>query len=258
MPRLKVVVDTRMSRLLRCRISLGLFTLLSPSTLQPAIPQERECKINRNVADAANLVYILRRAIPEYRNTYGRFPQSLEQLGEPAVGDTPSANVAGIVHSKFLMARKYGYQLRFEAVDTRWRVWATPSNSRKNGCGSFYLEDDGKIRVRWNEGEASPQDMLMEGRLRLSEQVMRSRQIVSFPPVYPQILRTNGIQGDVRMRLLISQQGKVENIEVISGDPRLAKAAVDSVRKWVYESVTLDGTPVEVETNIEVRFRLGR
>lgn len=58
------------------------------------------------------------------------------------------------------------------------------------------------------------------------------------------------------MKLLINQQGKVENIQVLSGDPLLAQPAVESVRKWVYEPVVLDGIPVIVETTTQVHFRL--
>lgn len=226
---------------------------------QPAtLLGQTECKINRNVIDAANLMYVLKRAIPEYRQTYGRLPLTLEELGEPVVGDAPSASTAGIVNNKFLIATKYNYNLRYQTESNHWRVWATPASPTKNGCGSFHLEEDGYIRVRWNDGEASPKDPLMEGRLRLPEELASSRRIVSFPPAYPRALRINSIQGDVRMKLLINQQGKVENIEVLSGDPRLAQAATESVRKWVYEPVTLDGIPVAVETTTQVQFRLGR
>lgn len=203
-------------------------------------------------------MYVLRRAIPEYRQTYGRLPLNLEQLGEPVVGDAPSATAAGIVHSKFLTATKYGYNVRYQTESTHWQVWVTPAKPMKHGCGSFYLEEDGNIRARWNEGEASPQDTLMEGKLRLPEEVTNSRRILSFPPAYPRALRINSVQGDVRMKLLINQQGKVENIEVLSGDPLLARAAAESVRKWVYEPVVLDGIPVAVETTTQVHFRLGR
>ena len=39
-------------------------------------------------------------------------------------------------------------------------------------------------------------------------------------------------------------------------DPRLAQAALDAVKQWVYEPALLNGEPVETATTITLDFRL--
>jgi TonB family protein len=48
-------------------------------------------------------------------------------------------------------------------------------------------------------------------------------------PRYPQVARDNGMQGTVRLHVLLSGSGKVQQLEVASGDAILAKAAVEAV-----------------------------
>jgi protein TonB len=42
---------------------------------------------------------------------------------------------------------------------------------------------------------------------------------------------------------------------VLRGDRALAQAAVEAVRQWRYKPYYLDGQPVEVKTEITVKFR---
>ena len=75
-------------------------------------------------------------------------------------------------------------------------------------------------------------------------------------PVYPEMARVAHIQGDVILRAVINQKGKVVNLKAISGHPILMQAALDAVRQWEYKPFLLNGAPVEVETSIVVRFHL--
>jgi protein TonB len=55
---------------------------------------------------------------------------------------------------------------------------------------------------------------------------------------------------------MISREGAIENLQVLSGHPMLAPAAVDAVRQWRYRPYVLNGEPVEVETQVTVNFVL--
>ena len=55
---------------------------------------------------------------------------------------------------------------------------------------------------------------------------------------------------------MISKQGLIENLQVLSGHPMLAVAAVNAVRQWRYRPYVLNGQAVEVETEITVNFVL--
>jgi protein TonB len=75
-------------------------------------------------------------------------------------------------------------------------------------------------------------------------------------PVYPSLARTARIQGQVVLQALISRQGVIENLKVLSGHPMLAPAAKEAVRQWRYRPYVLNNEPVEVETQITVNFSL--
>jgi periplasmic protein TonB len=75
-------------------------------------------------------------------------------------------------------------------------------------------------------------------------------------PAYPPLARTARIQGQVVLQALISRQGVIENLTVLSGHPLLAPAAKEAVRQWRYRPYVLNNEPVEVETQITVNFSL--
>jgi TonB family protein len=74
-------------------------------------------------------------------------------------------------------------------------------------------------------------------------------------PVYPAIASRIGLQGDVKLHAIIARDGTVQSLNLISGHPLLAPAAMDAVRQWKYRPYVLNGQAVEVETYITVTFR---
>lgn len=76
-------------------------------------------------------------------------------------------------------------------------------------------------------------------------------------PLYPQIAKSAGIRGQVILRAVISKDGIIENLRVVSGHPVLAQAAIEAVRQWRYRPYSLNGETVEVETQVTVNFVLG-
>ena len=75
-------------------------------------------------------------------------------------------------------------------------------------------------------------------------------------PSYPQEARKDRIQGTVRLHVIIGRDGRVQHLELISGHPVLAKAAIEAVRQWGYRPTLLNGEPVEVDTVVDVVFSL--
>jgi len=75
-------------------------------------------------------------------------------------------------------------------------------------------------------------------------------------PVYPPLARAAHIQGVVRFGAVISKDGHVQNIVLMSGHPLLVPAAEDAVKQWQYSQTLVNNTPVEVATQIEVEFFL--
>jgi len=83
-------------------------------------------------------------------------------------------------------------------------------------------------------------------------------QLVSRPdPVYPPEAKEKRIQGAVVLKALISKDGTIKNLQVLSGPDELTGSAIDAVRQWTYKPYLLNGQPTEVETTITVNYTFG-
>jgi periplasmic protein TonB len=90
----------------------------------------------------------------------------------------------------------------------------------------------------------------------VSQGVMTGLLLFKPVPVYPRIAIASRTEGIVVLEAIISKTGFIENLRVVSGPAMLRQAALDAVRQWRYRPYTLDGQVVEVETEINVVFKL--
>ena len=58
-------------------------------------------------------------------------------------------------------------------------------------------------------------------RIMIAGNVAEAQRLRGGPPVYPDLARQAGVQGTVRLNVVIDKQGHVSNISVISGHPLL-------------------------------------
>ena len=89
---------------------------------------------------------------------------------------------------------------------------------------------------------------------RISQGVIQGLLIKRVQPKYPAAALAAHIHGEVRIEATINKEGKVVNPKVLRGDQTLAAAALDAVRQWRYKPYQLDGTPVEIQTDITINF----
>ena len=73
-------------------------------------------------------------------------------------------------------------------------------------------------------------------------------------PVYPQIARTMGISGAVRLMATVGKQGNVEKVKFLNGPSLLAGAAEQAVRQWTYQPYLVNGVPTVTDVQVEVIF----
>jgi TonB family protein len=71
---------------------------------------------------------------------------------------------------------------------------------------------------------------------------------------YPSAAFREGIQGQVWLRALISETGKVETVQVLSGDPLLLDEAVRTAKKYRFKPYIKDGKPIKLWTRIPLDF----
>jgi len=76
-------------------------------------------------------------------------------------------------------------------------------------------------------------------------------------PKYPPDAREEKVMGIVIVETVITEEGVVEEIQVIdSPDDRLSAAAVEAIQQWVFDPALCDGRPVGVYYNLTINFRL--
>jgi len=93
-------------------------------------------------------------------------------------------------------------------------------------------------------------------RIRVGGQVESARVVFGPHPEYPPLAKMARIQGTVRLDAVISKDGTIQDLKVISGHPLLVRAALDAVQRWRYQPTLLNGDAVEVATEIDVNFTL--
>ncbi len=94
------------------------------------------------------------------------------------------------------------------------------------------------------------------GPIRVSEGVQMAKLINRVMPVYPPLAKSARISGVVHLIGIISKDGTIRDLKVISGHPLLTKAALDAVSQWVYKPTLLNNEAVEVIAPIDVNFTL--
>jgi len=93
-------------------------------------------------------------------------------------------------------------------------------------------------------------------RVRITQGVSKGLLIYRIEPTYPPVARQARIQGVVVLTAVIDRDGNIQNLQVVSGHPMLAPAAIEAVKQWRYKPFLLSGQPVEVETAVTVTFQL--
>jgi periplasmic protein TonB len=93
--------------------------------------------------------------------------------------------------------------------------------------------------------------------LQVSKGVLLGMLMAPIRPVYPVIAKAAGVQGSVVVEAVISREGRIESLHVVSGPAMLESAATDAIREARYKPYRLNGEPTEVRTTITVNFRLG-
>jgi protein TonB len=95
-------------------------------------------------------------------------------------------------------------------------------------------------------------------RIRVGGNVQKANLINAPKPVYPPLARQARISGTVKLNAIISKEGAIEQLTVVSGHPLLIPSALEAVKQWRYKPTLLNGEPVEVITQIDVNFTLSQ
>ena len=75
-------------------------------------------------------------------------------------------------------------------------------------------------------------------------------------PAYPAEARSQGIQGIVILRFMVTATGGVTHLKIIKGHPALNRAVLSAVQSWTFKPALHNGTPVTSWRTARFPFRI--
>ncbi len=108
----------------------------------------------------------------------------------------------------------------------------------------------------WLESWMDKLEIALLGGLREDSSDLFKRLIASPHPAYPELARRARIQGVVKLQVKVKTDGSVEVQKILQGEPVLADAAMDAVKKWRANPAIINGTRVETISTVTFDFEL--
>jgi periplasmic protein TonB len=90
---------------------------------------------------------------------------------------------------------------------------------------------------------------------RLSQEAATSAASSKVQPEYPQIAKQLGLEGKVELVAVVDEAGAVQKVETVSGNPILARAAVDALKRWKFKPHIEDGKAIKVTFPVAFTFK---
>jgi TonB family protein len=146
------------------------------------------------------------------------------------------------------------YMIRYTKQHGTFELFGRPAHSV--GWGDLYTEVDGQYRFFglggypfWDLPPMRLADMCAKQGERTGGELVKRVE-----PEYTEAARIAGKKGIVRIRLTVSVDGSVTDVEIIDGDSMLIPAAKAAAIQWQYRPWMNCGHPVEMRTVEIVRF----
>jgi TonB family protein len=90
----------------------------------------------------------------------------------------------------------------------------------------------------------------------VSKGVTPGEVITKAQPVYPATAKQLNASGEVRVEVIIGENGRVISARAVSGHPALRSAAEDAASLWVFKPAEVGGKPVQVPGTLTFVFNL--
>jgi TonB family protein len=108
----------------------------------------------------------------------------------------------------------------------------------------------------WLESWMDKLEIALLGGLREDSGDFLKRLIASPRPAYPDLARRARIQGVVKLQVKVKTDGSIEVQKILQGEPVLADAAVEAVKKWRANPASINGMHVETISTVTFDFEL--
>jgi periplasmic protein TonB len=75
-------------------------------------------------------------------------------------------------------------------------------------------------------------------------------------PDYPPVAKQFRVEGKVELEAVVGESGKVEKVNIVSGNSMLTHAAAEALKTWKFTPFTEDGKPVKALAPVSFTFKL--
>jgi TonB family protein len=225
----------------------------TPVSIQPAVPaptivapssQASDSETTGREVEPTETAAVAPRSVLEAKPSAGK-------TASTATPNTKPGNSAAAPENKILTVAKPASGAKSSASDSEN---VPPPNPSALGVGSSTADQE-IAGIASSAGATIPK-VATSGAIKISQGVTQGLLIKKVDPSYPQSAKQMHIQGTVQLEANIGKNGSVTNVKSLSGDAGLARAATDAVKQWKYKPYTLNGEPVEIQTQITVNFKL--
>jgi TonB family protein len=108
----------------------------------------------------------------------------------------------------------------------------------------------------WLESWMDRLEIALMGGLREDSSDFFKRITAAPRPVYPELAKRAHIQGVVILQVKVKTDGSIEVQKILQGEPVLADAAIDAVKRWRANPALINGTRVETISTVTFDFEL--
>jgi len=94
-----------------------------------------------------------------------------------------------------------------------------------------------------------------DGPKKLSHAEALSAAVSKVEPEYPPLAKQLKIAGAVDLEAVVSEDGNVEKVNVVDGNPVLTKAGTEALMKWKFKPALADGKAVKALAPVTFTFK---
>ena len=94
-----------------------------------------------------------------------------------------------------------------------------------------------------------------DGAKKLTRAEAMNAAVSKVEPEYPPMARQLKIAGDVDLEAVVKEDGTVEKVNVVDGNPVLTKAGSEALMKWKFRPVMADGKAVKALAPVTFSFK---
>ena len=92
--------------------------------------------------------------------------------------------------------------------------------------------------------------------IRITQQEAVKAAVSKVQPEYPPFAKQLKVSGSVELQALVDEDGKVDDVKILAGNPILTAPSVKALKRWRFTPFTSNGKPVKALAPVEFNFHM--